>query len=456
MIKSEAELNEIIDEIIRGIPDTSIVLFRGQTEKFDELRSGKARRNTLNIPEVENGWNTIVNRISTKSGNNFKYNHAVLQHYGFPTYYLDLTSNPIIAAWFASNTFTQLRPTTWIGNSLRLQDKVTYKPEVEGLGYIYVLEIPNYKGLIKDNYLFNISEEEIFIRPKNQDAYLLLDQPPRIPNPNSFVSKILEIDREKFLSSKTLKEVFPHPNIDKGYSQLLSEPFIQCPPFYLNEEMREENKETLKFSSNDYVFAKRAINIPFYIDDDNDLFDFKPKRNDLTIFEPSPFRLWKNITFNLSEIHSGINCRLGDATKITISPKGLFNLMNFKDEVKLEWAKVNSNNIFFVKGEYDHDIGSDHQPPYSGIWLHRNDDLIFETSVNSNENGALEITPGHAYLFRGNKLTPVDIENECSCGNPNQHLKIIEAFFRIHGQTERQKTALIQHPFAVENWMVLL
>jgi len=134
MVKSEAELKGIVDELKRVIPETSILLFRGQIEKYKDIRSGKARPNALNVPEVENGWNTIVNRISTRSGNNFKYNHAVLQHYGFPTYYIDLTSNPIIAAWFASNTFTQLRPTTWIGNSLRLQDKVTYKTEVNGVG----------------------------------------------------------------------------------------------------------------------------------------------------------------------------------------------------------------------------------------------------------------------------------------------------------------------------------
>jgi hypothetical protein len=70
MIKSESELLNLIEKFQVDIPVTSILLFRGQTNKFERIRSGRARPDAFVIPEVENGWNTIVNRISTNTENN--------------------------------------------------------------------------------------------------------------------------------------------------------------------------------------------------------------------------------------------------------------------------------------------------------------------------------------------------------------------------------------------------
>lgn len=462
MIETELQLSEMVTQIQEEIPETSLLLFRGQTNKYDKIRSGRARPDAFIIPEVEDGWNTIVNRISSLPENNKKYNQAILQHYGFPTYYLDLTSNPLTAAWFACNKFSPLKPVLFIGNSFRFHDETTYEIVDEGIGYIYVLEIPNYKTLIVENKLFDITKESKFLRPKNQDAYLLLDHPPRIPNPNSLIKQILTIDRNKFESTLTIKQLFPHPNSDEGYSALLNVPFVQLPSFYINDNTeekegnnKEENNYSLDFDKY-FVLGKRAIKIPFYISDQGDLHKFKPKWKDTTIFEPSPFRLWKTEKFNLKDIHEGQDSVLGETTKITISPLAFYKILTHKEELKLEWPNVKSNSLFFTKAVLDHDKVIDHQPPYVGIWLHKDNDLIIETHLISDKNDELLIELGHAFTLSNNKLQYVKVENECNCGKPEEHKDIIESILKIHALIKKEEIALIQHPFFIEKWYVLI
>jgi hypothetical protein len=187
------ELTELIREIRKTIPEENMLLFRGESKLYEKMLSGKARPDSYIIPEVENGWNTIVSRIAD-SKNDIKFKQAILQHYGFPTYYLDFTSDPIIAAWFACNECQKLSPILWVGNTFRDHNETTYSNIPNGIGYIKVLEILNYNNLIENNELFDIAKENVFLRPQKQNAFLMLHQPPRLPNPNKYVIKVIEID----------------------------------------------------------------------------------------------------------------------------------------------------------------------------------------------------------------------------------------------------------------------
>lgn len=459
MIESEIELLHKIEEIQNKIPETSLLLFRGQTTLYDKIRSGKARPNTIIFPEVENGWNTIVNRL-TKKISETKFNQAILQHYGFPTYYIDLTKDPLTAAWFSCCKLETLKPIMWIGVTQRFQDQATYRKVDNGVGFIFVLEIPNYKEKIKNNKLFDLMHESAFLRPKKQSAFLMLDQPPRLPNPNDFVTEIIEIDRSKFESSKTLTELFPIPKYDKGYEELLNVPFVQLPSYYLSDKVnsppkKEEDKISLDMDKY-FVFGKRAIRIPLYVQEKNDIFEFNPKWKDFVLYEPSPFRLWKTETLDISDIHEGQQGRFGEAAKITISPTAFRKLLDYEGEIDLEWPAINSDSIFFTKAEIEHDKVSDHTPPYLGIWLHKNNNLILETHMVSNENEEIEIQLGHGYILENANLHYVQIDRECECGNPNDHIKLIETLLKMHGLNKKQEVALIQHPFMIENWFVLL
>lgn len=459
MIKSEEQLISEIDKIKKEVPSENLLLFRGQNHIYEKVRSGRARPDIFVNSEVENGWNTIVNRL-TDNNSNTRYNQAILQHYGLPTYYLDLTSNCFTAAWFACFKYEALKPTMWIGNTFRFQDETTYKKIEDGVGYLIIFEIPNYKKMIEENELYDIGNESKFIRPKRQNAFLMLDHPPRLPNPNSFVKKTIEIDRKSFISSKSLKELFPSPKDDSGYAGLLDVPYVQLPSFYYNNDKKNENtsekeKETSDSLDKFFVIGKRAIHIPFYIEHKDDLFDFNPKWKDTTIYEPSPFRIWKTEDFDISEIHEGQKGRFGDAAKITIAPSAFHRLVSNEEQLELSWPNINSNSILFTKAVIDHDKVIDHSPPYFGIWLHKDNDLIIETHIVSDEED-MQLELGHAYTFNNGKLEYVKIEKECDCGKPEEHIKIIESFLKIHSLINKQEIALIQHAFRIDKWYVLL
>lgn len=457
MIKSEEQLIEEIEKLKNEIPSENMLLFRGQNLIYDKVRSGRARPDIFVNPEVENGWNTIVNRLTdTDSGT--KYNQAILQHYGLPTFYLDLTSNPLTAAWFACYKYEALKPTMWIGNTFRFQDETTYKKIEDGTGYIIIFEIPNYEKMIEEHELFDISHESQFLRPERQDAYLILDQPPRLPNPNKFIKQIFEIDRTLFSSSKSLKELFPHPKIDKGYAGLLDVPYVQLPQHYYNKPCKNfvgQDEKIVDGLDKFFVIGKRAIHIPFYIEDKNDLFDFNPKWKDTTIYEPSPFRIWKTKNIDISRIHEGQKGNFSETAKITISPIAFSRLFSCNDSVELLWPDIDSNSIFFTKAVLDHDKVMDHSPPYVGIWLHKDNDLIIESHLVADEEN-IEFQLGHAYTFNKGILKYAQIEKECDCRKPEEHIQIIESLLKIHSLIKKQEIALIQHAFKIDNWYVLI
>ncbi|MCZ4696413.1 FRG domain-containing protein [Ancylomarina euxinus] len=457
MIESEEQLLKEIDKIRKEVPPENLLLFRGQNQIYDEVRSGRARQNTIVNSEVESGWNTIVNRLTDKKSGT-KYNQAILQHYGLPTFYLDLTNNPLTAAWFACYKYEVLKPTMWIGNTFRFQDETTYKKLDDGIGYIIIFEVPNYEEMITEEELFDIGNESKFIRPEKQGAYLILDHPPRLPNPNKFIKKIIEIDRSLFTSSKSLKELFPHPKIDKGYAGLLDVPYVQLPQHYYNKPCKNfvgVNEETVESLDKFFVIGKRAIHIPFYIEDKDDLYDFNPKWKDTTIYEPSPFRIWKTEYFNISKMHKGQKGDFVDTAKITISPVAFNRLFSNDESLELSWPNINSNSIFFTKAVLDHDKVIDHSPPYAGIWLHKDNDLIIESHLVADEEN-IEFQLGHAFTFNNGKLEYVKIEKECDCGKPEEHIRIIESLLKIHSLIKKQEIALIQHAFNIDNWYVLL
>lgn len=455
MIKSEIELIKRIEEIRSNISNDSLLLFRGQTNLYNKIRSGKARPDMKIVPEVELGWNTIVNKINEKYSNT-ELNFAILQHYGFPTYYIDLTSNPLVASFFATNKYKELKPPIWTGNSFRFQDATTYIPINEGVGYVFVLEIPNYKELIQKQELFIIQNNNIFLRPKKQSAYLMLDHPPKLPNPNDFLIETLKVDRSKFKSSLSTEELFPNPKLDKGYQELLNVPYVQIPSYFLEKHKEEHEIEDI---DKHFLFGSRAIKIPLYMKESKDFDSFNPKWKDSTLYEPSSFRLWKTENFNISEIFENQNKNFCESSKITISPTAFYDLLDNEDELELNWPNINSNNIFFTKSEFDYDKVINHNPPYFGIWLIKDDDLIFMFYLISDDNDDIILESGHSFIIENNKVKPISVKTKVELKKNNtleDDYKILVSLLKIHSLIKQQKIALIQHPFRIENWYILL
>ncbi|EMX6302673.1 FRG domain-containing protein [Enterobacter hormaechei] len=90
------------------------VLFRGQNTRYGDpgLPSVKTSFDRHGcIPSEMLKWSRYAkNVLSTTIGhhvNDFKFIQALLQHYGWRSFYIDCSSNAAVGAWFASHQYDQ-------------------------------------------------------------------------------------------------------------------------------------------------------------------------------------------------------------------------------------------------------------------------------------------------------------------------------------------------------------
>ncbi|WP_194578434.1 FRG domain-containing protein, partial [Vibrio anguillarum] len=75
----------------------------------------------------------------------FEISQAILQHYGWRSFYVDLTKSPQIAAWFASNVFEEKKSIHMCEdldeNPVWLVHKTAKYTESSSTGHIYVIDL---------------------------------------------------------------------------------------------------------------------------------------------------------------------------------------------------------------------------------------------------------------------------------------------------------------------------
>ena len=153
---------------------------------------------------------------------------AVLQHYGLATHFVDLTSDPRTAAWFACHAYRQAN-LLYAGNAVRMVDRCSYDRVRTAFGYVLVLVFDAPAEHVDNLTLFRITDVPGFERPKRQAGWLMYDRQPMLPDPNDHWLYTIPVDRSKFASSLTQAELFPAPDVDQGYATLLSVPYAQVP-----------------------------------------------------------------------------------------------------------------------------------------------------------------------------------------------------------------------------------
>lgn len=458
LIRSESELEEEINKIRSKLEDHELMLLRGQTNFYPTLKSGKSRPNVFVNQEIENGWNSLVGRLlSSKEQPHVptEMRQAILQHYGLYTHFLDVTSNPKVAAWFACNEYEKLKPLIFGGTSMRFIKRVKYNELLNGFGYLSVLIIPEYKDLIENQKLLDISEPINFLRPKNQNAYLLYDRRPLEPNVNSFWKYNLKIDRTKFRSSYKMRDLFPDPNSDSGYKNLIDVPYVQIPPSILGPSKEEEGEDQETLDSLDhYCFADRAIEITEFIENEQDDGGINHKWGDFVLYEAYPFRTWFKYSLKLEDKFENISGDFCDSSKITVSPQVQKYAESVHEHVYKEWLQIESNDLFFTYSQLDHDKVIDLKPPFKGVWLHREFDLIIATEFSSDGES---IKPKFiaAFLLNDGMIKLQEIESIKYPKNRKNLIKRLSGLLSLHGLIKSGQLVFVPHPFQIPKWYVI-
>jgi len=211
------------------------LFFRGQGNLYPHIRSGRARTNVKKTaPTVEAGWISLASQMLGQpldSPYALGLAKAILQHYGAPTFFVDITSNIGIASWFATHTYAE-GSNLWAGTSFRWVDRASYTMRTGGHAYVLVLAL-SAPELQDKGFLFDLSKLRAEIaRPHAQHAWLLLDRPPLLPTPNEFWIATIKIDCDRFRHQLRIDDVFPPPGKDPAYAALRSLPFVQVPSAY--------------------------------------------------------------------------------------------------------------------------------------------------------------------------------------------------------------------------------
>jgi len=257
----EARTVENLVELIASFGDE--VLFRGQTSHYGEPGApsiGTSFDRKGCIPSEMLKWcrysQGVLDTFIAKHRADFAYQQALLQHYGWRSFYVDCTSKPAVAAWFASHKYSEkIQPELSEDcdeRSVVLKKRMAqYTPEA-GVGHVYVLskQDASQVGLVD---LATLTVQGFRPRTVAQSAWLLGPIHNPIPQ-NCYLAQITAPNEvlQAYAASCGLTDtntLFPTPVDDPILKALLELPW---------EEIKTAS--TLK----DLPVFKRALELPEY------------------------------------------------------------------------------------------------------------------------------------------------------------------------------------------------
>lgn len=149
MEQHDVETMEELKRFLSSFGDAA--LFRGQNSHYGEpgkpsVATSFDRKGC--IPSEMLKWcrysQNVLDAFIQEHRTDFAYQQALLQHYGWRSFYVDCTANPAVAAWFASHSYSE-KPTLEMSEDCH-EDPVWLRKRMatyafnEGQGHLYVLD----------------------------------------------------------------------------------------------------------------------------------------------------------------------------------------------------------------------------------------------------------------------------------------------------------------------------
>ena len=212
------------------------LVFRGQVEDRPLMPTMFRGRGDIPspgcIPSLTANWNVcatrLISRFKKKEPTNVEV-QAVMQHYGYRSFFVDVTSDPEVALWFALHKFESGRTPLHVDRRLRSAVYQWSRYETRPSGYLYVIMLPPEHA--SDNRHLNLTEvmptEAQRVHSQRAGAIFCTRASRSIDN--LVVAKLRVIDDGWFSNSyqnvKTPK-LFPPPSIDTFYRCLCTVPYF--------------------------------------------------------------------------------------------------------------------------------------------------------------------------------------------------------------------------------------
>lgn len=239
--KSLSELKDAIEALPPG------TLFRGQTKEYLRDDGGPDLRSSIErhgcVPDRMLKWwqysrfilGTFVKSFDAAS--DIATDQAILQHYGWRSFFLDATSSPQVAAWFAgheykSNRAIELVEDCWEDPLFVIREEARYEPAEERVGCLYVI---GRKGLRRNDIqavdLVEIATEAGSHRCSAQSAFMVGPLNGNLPD-DCIVAKVrapTSVFREYAAQGTSLSQeyLFPRSASDPFLAALSSVPWVK-------------------------------------------------------------------------------------------------------------------------------------------------------------------------------------------------------------------------------------
>jgi len=261
----------------------SRILFRGQTnhyarDGFPSVATSFDRHGC--IPPIMIKWHNyakcILSGFFGKEFESFTFTHAILQHYGWRSWYVDCTTNPHVAAWFASHCYRSKLSAVLVEDHKERPVFLKYRPAAydfsDGNGYLYLIDQKIAEQNCGLTDLTRMKLPEARLRAAAQSAWLLgpLQNRP-IPN-EAFLAQItaprqvlLEMAQEGEIFQTS--DLFPNQNEDPILRVLLSLPWklidglepdkLGIPAFQRSLDLPEYHDSFQKIMPSNIAFYRR-------------------------------------------------------------------------------------------------------------------------------------------------------------------------------------------------------
>jgi hypothetical protein len=391
-------------------PFDGAFLFRGQVNHYAAedgtpiLNSSFARQGC--VPPLMLKWSFYIRELLRRGGfdvsrgDTIDITQGLLQHYGWRSFFVDLSSSKSVAAWFACNAFESKRGFDLCENSfeepvmLALQ-RARYNP-VEGVGNFYVLNKERLKNSgHKVVSLVDDLESDCDTRYMVQKAWLasiFLKQTRLEPNaiaahftaPAAVLRELAEAE-----GYTTTGAIFPDSRSDAMLKQFLALP-------------------RMKLNVPDPMFPVyvRSLDIPEY----QDSF-VKILPQNVVLAE----EFWPTEKVDLG----GISMRVPEETfygSIEVGPlPGLVPYLQANPLIQVETDRL----ICFPVSE-----GNDAHD--KGMYIRRTADGLYQIGslsavYRSSHLVGINAAEGYFYRIENNQLIRVPTERDCPCDDPPKH-----------------------------------
>lgn len=241
------------------------VLYRGQVEHYPDKDGLPSLSTSFQrhgcVPDLMIKWTYYAKRAlehlvrGWKETDDTATNQAILQHYGFRSFYLDASGDPRAAAWFACNRFHSKAAVDMVEDCF--EDPVWLRTlnasfvPTEELGHLYLISKKSLRQYgVQAVHLSEIATREGAPRYVRQDAYMV---GPLIQSGLSVDCLLCHVTApavvlRDFAGDYSTSWLFPEPSDDPVYRELLAMPW---------EKMRHVQDDVLE------VFS-RSLELPEY------------------------------------------------------------------------------------------------------------------------------------------------------------------------------------------------